>query len=272
MPSDSTAPDAHPEDVEPVERRAELTAAGRVFAILDVFRTSHAPVTLSDISRRSGLSMTTAHRLTHELLGWQALERTESGAYQLGTKMLELGTASGTAMRLRELAMPSLVRLHQMLRGLVVHLAVRDGVESVYVEALRSGTGIVRANRLGGRLPLHVTAPGIVLLAYADAAVQERVLSQSLRAFTPLTETDPDALRALFSTIRATRTYLARSQVTMVTGGVASPVFGPDGEVIASVGIVVALEDHRLEECAPLVQATAKRISRALDFAEPELG
>jgi len=252
-----------PAAAEPTVR--DMTAAGRVLAVLDVFRVCPSPLSLSEISRESGLSMTTTHRLTHELLVWQALERTADGRYQLGTKLLEIVTTSGSGMRLRERALPWMVRLHQMLRGLVVHLAVREGAESIYVEALRSGEGIVRMNRLGGRMPLHVTPTGLVLLAYADEAVQDEVLSAPLRAFTPRTITDPVILRRELELVRANGSAVTQSQVTVGTGGVASPVFDSDGNVVASVGIVVALKDHRPDEYASLVKATAGKISLAMD-------
>ncbi|MCR2808407.1 MULTISPECIES: IclR family transcriptional regulator [unclassified Microbacterium] len=245
----------------------ELTAAGRVLAVLDVFRSCPGPLTLSEISREAGLSMTTTHRLAHELLAWQALERTADGRYQLGTKLLEIVTASGSGMRLRERALPWLVRLHQMLRGLVVHLAVRDSTESVYLEALRSGYSTVGMNRLGGRMPLHVTPTGLVLLAYADEETQRKVLEGPLRAFTPITVTDPEVLRGELTRIRECGTVITQSQVTIGTGGVAAPVFDGEGRVIAAVGIVVSLKDHRPEEYVSLVKATANKISQALDAA-----
>ena len=247
------------------EQQRELTAAGRVLAILEVFRFQSTPLSLSEISRRSGLTMTTAHRLTHELLDWHALERTEDGRYLLGTKLLDLATVSGNAMRLRERALPALLRLHQMMRGLVVHLSIRDGFESVYVESLRSGAGRVSMNRIGGRMPLHVTSTGRVLLAYADEATQNAFLARPLASFTSQTTTDPEALRAEFPLIQRRQSVITVSQVTLNTGGVASPVFDRNGHVIASIGIVTTLKDSRLEEHVPLVRATAERISRALE-------
>src|SRR5690606_19892140 len=109
-----------------------LTAAGRVLAVLEVFRHASIPVTLTEISRAASLSMTTTHRLVHELLQWGALEQTEDARYRLGTKMLDLVATSAHAMQLRERALPWLVRLNQMLRNAVVHLSIRDGEESVF--------------------------------------------------------------------------------------------------------------------------------------------
>lgn len=247
------------------DARGGMTAAGRALAVLEVFRSQYAPLTLAEISRRSGLSMTTAHRLTHELLEWGALERTDDGRFQLGTKFLDFATASGNAMRLRETAIPSLLRLHQMVRVLVVLLAIRDGFESVYVESLRARNGGQRMNRIGGRMPLHATPTGLVLLAYADPETREEYLSRPLTAFTPATITDPSRLRREFALIRERQSVTTREQLMLNTGGVAAPVFDRTGEAVAAVGVVVDLSDGVLTEHAPVVAAAAASISRALE-------
>ena len=50
-------------------------AAGRLLAVLDAFGPRSRALSLSEISRRSELSLSTTHRLVHELLSWGALER-----------------------------------------------------------------------------------------------------------------------------------------------------------------------------------------------------
>lgn len=242
-----------------------LTAAGRVFAILEVFRTQSAAPSMAELSRRAGLSMTTTHRLVHELLAWGAVERRDDGRYQLGTKMLELATSSGDAMHLRERALPALLRLHRMLRVFVVHLSIRDGFDSVYIESLRSAHSSVGANRIGGRMPLHVTATGRVLLAYADADLQDDYLAQPLEARTRFTDTDPAVLRAEFASIREHQVVVTARQVTENTGGVAAPVFDAQGKVIAAVGVVLTLKEHHLEDYVDLVRAAASQITRSLE-------
>lgn len=246
---------------------AHLTAAGRVLAILEVFRTQHAPLSMAEISRRSALSTTTTHRLVHELLDWGAVERTDDGRYRLGTKVLELAASSGEAMHLRERALPALLRLHRMLRVLVVHLSIRDGFDTVYVESLRSAHGGVSTNRIGGRMPLHLTATGRVLLAYADPATQEAFLARPLEARTAYSTTDPDLLRAEFVTIREQQSVITARQVTENTGAVGAPVFDAPDRVVAAVGLVLDLKEHHLEDYVELVHAAAAQVTRALESA-----
>ena len=57
-----------------------------------------------------------------------------------------------------------------------VLLAVRDGNDALLVERLSSRTAMPVLYRVGGRLPLHSTGVGLILLAFADAEFQDGYL------------------------------------------------------------------------------------------------
>src|SRR5260370_27901947 len=63
-------------------------AAGRLLAVLDAFGPRSRALSLSEISRRSELSLSTTHRLVHELLTWGALGRDPDGRYSIGVRLL----------------------------------------------------------------------------------------------------------------------------------------------------------------------------------------
>lgn len=253
-------------DTEPAaSTNTSLTAAGRVLAILEVFRTEPTPLSMAEIARRAGLSTTTTHRLMHELMDWGAVECAPEGRYRSGTKVLEVAATSGAALRLRERAVPAMLRMHRMLRVLVVQLSIRDGFDSVYIESLRSAHGFVHTNRIGGRMPLHMTATGRVLLAHAPPDVQEQYLAVPLEARTRHTDVDPDRLRVELAHVRERQWSITMRQVTENTGGVAAPVLDPDERVVAAVGLVLNLAEHRLEDYVELVRAAAAQIAHALE-------
>jgi DNA-binding IclR family transcriptional regulator len=54
---------------------AHTSAAGRLLAVLDAFGPQHSALSLSEIARRAGLSLSTAYRLVYELASWGALDR-----------------------------------------------------------------------------------------------------------------------------------------------------------------------------------------------------
>ena len=129
-------------------------AAGRLLAVLDAFGPRSRALSLSEISRRSGLSLSTTHRLVHELLSWGALERDANGRYSIGVRLLELAALAPRGLDLREAAFPILDDLHHRTRG-NVHLGVRNGLEVVYVEAIRACATHPTNGRIGDSWPMH---------------------------------------------------------------------------------------------------------------------
>ena len=240
------------------------TAAGKVLAVLDAFDSRHRTLSLSEISRRAGLTLPTAHRLVRELLTWGALERDDDGRYSVGLRLLELSALAPRGLELREAAFPHIQDLHQITRG-NVHLGVRDGLEVVYVEALRARVSNPVSSRVGDRWPMHATGTGLVLLAFAEAELQEHVLNSPLERFTPLTAVDPAELRRTLAQIRQTGVAVARGQITLPDMVVAVPVHRPRGEGVAAISVVLASADARPRELTALLIQASRSISRALD-------
>jgi DNA-binding IclR family transcriptional regulator len=239
------------------------TAAGRVLSVLDAFGPRHRMLSLSEIARRAGLTLPTAHRLVRELVEFGALERDADGRYSVGLRLLELSALAPRGLELREVAFPYLDDLHQTTRG-NVHLGVRDGVEVVYVETMRTRTRHPISSKVGDRWPVHASGMGLVLLAYADTELQERVLSAPLERYTELTVTDPRELRRRLAQIRRTGVAVARGQITLPNLAVAVPVHGGDGGVAAAVSVVVEAEGARPRELAAALKQVSRAISRSL--------
>ncbi|UUT36204.1 IclR family transcriptional regulator [Microbacterium elymi] len=164
---------------------------------------------------------------------------------------------------MRERALPHLIDLHRRT-NMTVHFAVRNGLDLIYLEALRPHPNYTGQNRIGGRLPMHVGGTGLVLLAFAPDDVIDEYLRGPLRRYTPQTIVDPGELRALLERIRHDRVSITRGLLTARAGSVAAPVTGPDGQVEASVGLVCLLDRHEPEQYAELVRGTAVRASHAL--------
>ncbi|GAA1318951.1 IclR family transcriptional regulator [Pseudonocardia xinjiangensis] len=240
-----------------------VTAAGRVLAVLDAFGPAHRTLTLSAISRRAGLTLPTTHRLVRELVAWGALERDDSGRYAVGLRLLELSALAPRGLGLRDAAFPYLEDLHQTTHG-NVHLGVRDGLEVVYVEAIRARVRKPVDSHVGDRWPMHATGTGLVLLAHAHRELQEQVLRSPLTRFSPLTVVDPAELRRRLAQVRRTGVAVARGQITVPDIVVAVPVLGRRGEVAAAISVVVEADDARPRELAAVLAEASRSISASL--------
>lgn len=244
---------------------AARTAADRLLAVLAAFDHASPALTLTDIGRRAGLTLPTAHRLVAMLTAWGALERDESGVYHIGLRLMELAALAPRGLVLREAAMPFLEDLFEATHE-NVQLAVRDDAEVVYVERIAGRSAVGVKTQVGARWPLHATGVGLVLLAYSPAGVQDAYLAAPLAAFTAHTVTDARRLRGMLAEIRHTGCAVSDRQITDDAVSVAAPVRGPRGDVIASVSVVVHAQGARPSALIPAVRLAGAGISRALGW------
>ena len=87
----------------------------------------------------------------------------------------------------------------------------------------------------GAQLPLHASALGKVLLAFAPAAVTRSLVATGLPRFTPRTLTRADQLLHALSVTRLTRIATCDGELVAGETTVAAPVVGPGGRVVAAL-------------------------------------
>lgn len=234
-----------------------------MLAMLEAFTPATPDLSLSELARRAGVSLPTAHRRAAELVNWGALERGTDGRYRIGLRLWEVASLAPRGLALRDVAMPFLEDLYEVTHE-NVQLAVREGLELVFVERIAGRHAVPVLTRVGGRFALHATGVGLVLLAHAPAEVQEQALTSSLHAYTPKTITDPDRLRRVLAAVRRGGYAVSDGQVTLNALSVAAPVRGRGDEVVAAVSLVVRADTAEPMNLVPLVQAAARGISRML--------
>ncbi|MER6815784.1 IclR family transcriptional regulator [Spirillospora sp. NPDC000708] len=238
------------------------TVTSRVLGILEAFTPERPALTITQIARRAGLPLSTAHRLVGELTCWGALERDDAGLYRVGLRLWEVG-ALGRGPALREAAMPFLEDLYEATHE-NVHLAVLDGLDVVYIERISARDAVHVFSRVGGRWPAHATGVGLAMLAYSGRDLQERAIAGPLRRFTPRTIATGPELRRVLAEVRRTGAAVSDGQVETFAMSVGAPVFGPDDRVVAAVAVVVPASGWEARSLVPVVRAGARGISRAL--------
>lgn len=241
-----------------------VSVTTKVLDLLGAFTAEAPELTLTELSQRTRLPLPTVHRLTAELLAWGALEREPRGPFRIGLRLWEVAALAPRSLGLRERAMPFLEDVFEVTRQ-NVQLAVLDGHEAVYVERLSARGAVGVVTRVGGRLPLHATGVGQVLLAHAPVELQEAVLRGPLRALTNRTVVDPDRLRRVLADVRRTGVAICEGHVELRSTTVAAGVRGERGDVVAALSVVVPSEDPDPQRYVPVVRAAARGISRSLD-------
>ncbi|CAN5147972.1 IclR family transcriptional regulator [soil metagenome] len=248
---------------EPRSTAKSVTA--RALAVLGSFTLEEPEMSLSRLARASGLPVATVFRLARELEEGRFLDRNDAGQYSLGVHLWEMGLLSPVYGRMRENALPFLLRLH-VATGQTVQLAVIDGFDAIYIEKLTSEISVPIQTRIGARIPLHATGVGKALLAFSPQSFTDVFLGLPLARFTEETTTNRRSLARELAQVAADG--VARSTGEYVPGStsIAAPVL-VDGAVLAAIGLV----NYRLESLEEYVPALLE-VSSGLSSRLLELG
>lgn len=244
-----------------------MSAINHAMTVLGLFTREVRELGVREMSRRTGLSRSTVHRVVSELAAGRFLEKDPaSGRYRLGIRLLELGGLVQTQLELSETVEPVLRTLVRV-SGESAHLGILDDLEVVRatkVEGAHEG----RHSYLGERLPLYCTAGGKVILAFRGPELTERVIAHGLRPRTRHTLVNPDDLRAHLRDVRSQGYALDLDELHEGLRCVGAPIRDGTGAVIGAVTIVgpaARLSLARLRLLAGPVVEAAREVSRRLE-------
>jgi len=211
--------------------------------LLEYLARSGQPRGLTEIAANVKGPKATIHRLlvTLRARGYVTQEK-RTMAYSVGIRCFELGNSWARNFDLRSTAAVHLAHLNDVT-GETVHLAVYDQGDSLYVEKIESSYDVVPKSHVGGRCPAAQVATGRVLLAHQPMDEIRAQLAGPLRAYTPVSLTDPDELWSLLNDVRQSGYAVNHGSYRPGVGGIAAPVRDHTGAVVAAVGL--CLPEHR---------------------------
>ena len=237
-----------------------------MFALIDVLASREDAISLKDISQRTGLHPSTAHRILNDLAIGRYVERSQPGSYRLGMRLLELGNLVKGRLDVRDAALAPMRELHNRIQQ-PVNLSLRQGDEIVYIERAfseRSGMQVVRA--IGGRAPLHLTSVGKLFLATDDLqrlrayAGRTGLYGQTKNSITQLA-----ALEKELSKVRQYQYAHDNEELELGVRCMAAGIFDDQARLVA--GLSISAPASRMDETwLAQLQATAHDISRTLGF------
>ena len=210
----------------------------RLVRVLETITPTRTVQTAAEIGRRGGLPGSSAHRIVGELVDSGLLERDDDRRIRIGMRLWELATRSSQALRLRQAAMPAMERVQARVRE-HTQLAILEQDEALFLERLSSPDSGANITRIAGRLPLHASSSGLVLLAFGPAELQDRVLAGPLARLAPETITDAAALRRTLADVRRAGYVIAPGSIEAVSTGIAVPIQDASGAVVAALSVVL---------------------------------
>lgn len=248
-----------------------VKALVKALRILECLAEDEQPsYTLTELSRRLHLHVSTVHRLMVNLLREGFVEQDPAtGGYVLGFRVLRMGLRVLDRLDVRRVAQPLLRELNQKTQE-TVHLAILRGDHAVSIEKIPSPQPVGLDAPLGGEMPLHCTGVGKALLAYQGEEMLARLAkSPGLPRMTGRTITSLLQLKKELDHIRERGYAVDNEEIVEGLRCVAAPVFDHDGRAVAAfsvAGPATRITMERVPEIARLVFETGREISYRLGF------
>lgn len=205
--------------------------------ILDAFQ-SRPILTLKEIAGITQMTRSRAMRLTGTLesRGYLLYEG-EERQFRVGPKLLTLGKVFEEHNTIGSISRPILRDLVKMT-GELASLYIMDGLERVALVREKASHDISYTVVEGQRMELYAGAAGKVLLAFAPADIQKKVLSRNfLKKITPNTLSDPKQLARELEAISRNGYAVSEGERAPDVWSVAAPVFDDRGAVCCAIGI-----------------------------------
>jgi IclR family acetate operon transcriptional repressor len=258
---------------EGASARNGVQSIDRAVTILRCFDARHPTLGISDIARATGLSTTTTHRLLVAMQANRLIRQTPDRRYGLGPLLVQLARSGALPTTLRDAALPIMTALRDEVDETVgLHELLPSG-ERVVVDQVESRHELRRTyTDIGVPIPLPHGAPGKAILSSLPPQEQDRRLSRPIQAVTPLTVTDPEALRAELAECRERGWAASNAERTSGIRAVAAPVYDHTGNPVGALGVsvpAIRMDDERALELGRRIRDCAWQVSEQLGATRP---
>jgi len=223
---------------------------------------------LTDLAEQSRMAPSTVHRLLTSLAqhGMVAHDG-ETGAWTIGVKAFEIGTAY---LRFRKLGTISRPFLKQLMEecGETANIAIEDDGDVVFISQVESHAPMRAFFRPGRRGAIHASGIGKAILStWADEQIDALLSGKPLQHFTGKTRDSLPKLLKDISEIRQRGWSIDDEEHTLGMRCVAAPIFDEYGEAVAGISIsgpAVRLPDEKIAEIGPRVRSAAESLTKAM--------
>lgn len=254
--------------MERISGKTTIQVIERMMTLLDNLAAHAESANLKQISISTGLHPSTAHRILNDMVACRLVDRSDTGNYRLGMRLLELGNLVKARLSVRNVAILPMRALHKLTHQ-AVNLSIRQGDEIIYIEHAygeHSGMQVVRA--IGGSAPLHLTSVGKLFLA-DDSIERIRAYAErtGLDGHTKNSLTDLEVLERELEWVRKHGYARDNEELELGVRCIAAGIYNDSGKLIA--GLSVSAPSDRMQEAwIPSLQETALHISHGMGYTD----
>lgn len=247
-----------------------IQSVEKAITILNVLTSEKEWMSIDELVAQTSFSKTTTYRLLYTLEKYGLIRYDPVvSKYYLGYKLLEYGDAITSSQDILQESEFLLLQLYKDIKQTVL-LGVIDDESLVYIFKREKITeGLTLTSSIGRKRSLFYGALGRVALAFLPDHKKEKLLNKTLPAWTPKTITDKNQLMIELDKIQKEHVCVESDEAATGVTGIASPVFGFHGEIIAVLGVLCLTNqtnEETIQYIKQQVKDTAEDISRNMGY------
>ncbi len=215
---------------------AFVTSLARGLDVILAFGSGKSRMTISDVSKATGMSRAAARRFLFTLTSLGYL-KSDGRDYALAPKILSLSNSYIQST-------PFLAAAHEVIEEIAARssdacsLAVLEEGYATFIARAATRRLASTSLQVGSRVPAYCSSLGRVLLSgKTDRELDAYLNSAEIRKSTSRTVTDRAELKAIIQKVRMDGYALLDQELELGLRSIAVPVIGPGGGVEAALGI-----------------------------------
>lgn len=242
----------------------------RALDLLELFMETTRSMSLAEVSERTSLHPSTAHRLLATLDKRNFVNQdSNSKLYSLGTKFMFPIDGVQSFQMLRNMAHPVLQKISDQ-SGEGVSFCIRSGNHAMCIAKVSSGRSVDISLQNGALVPLHATAVGKAILSQLAPDEVRRIIElEGLAPSTVNTITDIRKLETILKEARSDGYAMDYEEWEIGIRCIAVPVLAVDGNVIGAISVsgpAGRMSPGEVQRIANLIQAGGHKLSEKLGY------
>lgn len=251
---------------------SKAPAVDYALQIIELFAKSNKDLGITDISNSLSINKNAVSRIIEALLEnhWIYLSNFANKKYHLTMKSFSLMSASFEKDYMLKISNPILSNVRNETCD-SVYFGVRNGNNVLYLLHYDSLKEVRVSGRVGGEYPLHLSAPGKVLLAHSSRSGILDYFEKNSKCQTPKSIKNAEEFELEAERIKKAGYAIDHEEFSKGVICIACPIYDSEGQVIASVGISSLIIyddiDSLISNKYPILRQAAKEISSKLGFS-----
>jgi len=249
---------------------SHVQSVERAIIIIEALAKSRQEMSLTELSNEIGRPKSTVHGLVSTLRDYHYVDQSSiTGKYKLGIHLFELGNIVGRSWDISSIAKPHMQKMSQIL-GETIQLATKSNGEVLYLDKIDTNKMLHIVSEIGGRLPMHCSGLGKVLLAYSTKSEVQKIINQKgMHPRTLKTIVTREELEKELQRIRKAGYAVDDQEIMDGLRCVAAPIFDSNDKVLYAIsvsGLCQNMQGQHFEEIIEILTKTAKNVSYEMGY------